>query len=358
MILGKPDAVDPALMADLLQSTDFTGDQSRNYQVAKRVVAKAPDLQSAQIGLAFGTAFMLSEIPREERGEALAEARRAAERAMALGPDFGDTYATWCMLHSETRIAECEDRLRAGKRADPDAPFLNTFLSHLLRSVGRFEESTALANLAHTHDIYVPTKIAWVLKSLEYGGESDRARELHQQGAKWWPEYKDSYFYNRVFGLLERGDFNAIQRLEKDQGAKSLPSKYQDSAAIVAAVKSKSTAAMRGACTDTGYILSLRCMIASASIGDLDGAYAIADRLYPRRIGRTPAETERIWLDDLEYSASAFITAPAAAPMRRDPRYLQLVERIGLLAYWRSGRPPDFCRKQPEPICTQLLKRA
>jgi hypothetical protein len=45
-----------------------------------------------------------------------------------------------------------------------------------------------------------------------------------------------------------------------------------------------------------------------------------------------------------------------AAPLRRDPRYVALAERVGLLEYWRSGRPPDFCRKNPEPICAQLLK--
>jgi hypothetical protein len=43
--------------------------------------------------------------------------------------------------------------------------------------------------------------------------------------------------------------------------------------------------------------------------------------------------------------------------MRRDPRYLALAERTGLLAYWRSGRLPDFCRKQPEQICAQLMRR-
>ena len=35
----------------------------------------------------------------------------------------------------------------------------------------------------------------------------------------------------------------------------------------------------------------------------------------------------------------------------------ELAQRVGLLDYWRSGRAPDFCRKQPEPICAQLLKR-
>jgi len=80
--------------------------------------------------------------------------------------------------------------------------------------------------------------------------------------------------------------------------------------------------------------------------------------MYPRRIGRTPAETERIWLDEPEGGGPAsFITSSAAAPMRRDPRYLQLAERTGLLAYWRSGRPPDFCRRHPEPVCKQLFKR-
>ena len=51
------------------------------------------------------------------------------------------------------------------------------------------------------------------------------------------------------------------------------------------------------------------------------------------------------------------LTSPAAAPLRRDPRYISLVERVGLRDYWRSGRLPDFCRKQPEPLCANLLKR-
>jgi hypothetical protein len=349
------------LMADLLFGADFTLglDSLQVYQNAKRVAAKAPDLQIAQIDMAFGTAFVLGQLPRDERAEALAEARRAADRAVALGPAFGDLSGTWCVLHSKTRMAECEDRLRAGRRIDPDAPFLNTFLSHLLREVGRFDESMDLAELAHTHDVYVPTKIAWMLKTLEYSGEGDEARKLSEQGTRWWPEYKDMFFRNRMYGLLERGDFEAIQRVEQEVGATRVQSNYQDSSALVAAVKSKSIPAARRACPDgDNYFLNLRCMVALASLGDQDGAYEIADKLYPRRIGRSPAETERIWLDEPEGPALEFITSPAAAPMRRDPRYLQLAQRVGLLDYWRSGRAPDFCRKQPEAICAQIMKRS
>jgi hypothetical protein len=98
-------------------------------------------------------------------------------------------------------------------------------------------------------------------------------------------------------------------------------------------------------------------MLTLGNLGDLDAAYAIANKLYPRRLGSTPEETERIWLDQPYVSVPELITSPAAAAMRRDPRYAQLAQRTGLLAYWRSGRLPDFCRKQPEPICLQLLKR-
>jgi len=82
--------------------------------------------------------------------------------------------------------------------------------------------------------------------------------------------------------------------------------------------------------------------------------------MYPKRLGRTPAETERIWLNDPDGGAPlSLVTSAAAAPMRRDPRYLALAQRTGLLDYWRSGRPPDFCKPpHSEPVCVQLLKRS
>ena len=356
ILLDRRHPLDPALIADML-AMEFLGDQVQAYQTAKRLAAKAPNVQQVQLAVAFFTSFALGNLPREERAEAVAEARRAADRALALRPDYGDTYGTWCALHGDALLVECEDRLRAGRRVDPDAPWLNTFLSHHLRDVGRVDEATELARLSYSHDIYVPQKIAWLLRMLEYTGASTEAGELYEQGARWWPEYKILFFRDRLFGLIDRGDFDAILQLEHDVGATKLMPGYQDSTSLVAAIKTKSIAGARRVCPKTaGFLVSVRCMIALAIVGDEDGAYWIADQLYPRRIGRTPAETERIWLDDPNGGGGTeFVTSPASAPMRRDPRYLALAERTGLLAYWRSGRPPDFCRKQPEPICSQLL---
>jgi hypothetical protein len=98
-------------------------------------------------------------------------------------------------------------------------------------------------------------------------------------------------------------------------------------------------------------------MLALARLGDMDGAYRFANALYPSRLGRTPAEEEEIWLNKPDPNLTAFLVGPSAAPLRRDPRYVALAQRVGLLAYWRGDRMPDFCRPpRPEPICSQLRK--
>ena len=88
----------------------------------------------------------------------------------------------------------------------------------------------------------------------------------------------------------------------------------------------------------------------------MDGAYRIADKLYPRILGRTPNEEEALWTQQWEGPPYHYLLGPSAKPMRRDPRFLDVAERIGLLAYWRSGRLPDFCRVNPEPVCSKIRR--
>jgi TolB-like protein len=355
MILDRRHPADPALLADLLAET---GDQLQAYQNAKRVAAKAPNVLGGLTGVAFHTGFVLADLPRNERPQAVTEARRAADRAMALAPEYGDIYVTWCLLHSETRFAECEDQMRKGNRIDADASYLRGFLADFLRIAGSIDEAAELSRLSYAHDPYDPIKIVQMLRTYEFAGDSEDARKLYQQAVRWYPEHKAAFFRNRLWGLIARGDSGSIQRLEKEVG-EGLPPAYRGSGVL--AVNWKSAAAVRQACQHAenfeNFTFTIRCMLVPAQLGDQDAAYAIAEKLFPPRVGRTPAETERIWLDDPEGPPFEMITAPAAAPMRRDPRYFKLVERTGLLAYWRSGRPPDFCRKQPEPICARLLKR-
>src|SRR5207253_5077297 len=100
------------------------------------------------------------------------------------------------------------------------------------------------------------------------------------------------------------------------------------------------------------------CMLAFARVGDVNDAFALVERQYPDRVGRSPADEERIWLDSPWVPDTDFLMGSAAAPLRRDPRFLVVAARLGLLAYWRGGRLPDFCTIGHEPVCTQIRTRS
>ncbi len=355
--MGHPS--DPSVTADLMRQLDFLGDPLQGYQASQQAVAKDPDSAFAHVALAFNTAFTLAQLPLGERAQAVNAGRSAAARALKLAPEFGDAHSVICFLRSETLIGDCEERLRTARQIDPDTPFADAFLSSLLRRVGRFGESRPLAQLSYARDPYVPTKIGWMLRSLEFSGEHEAAETLYRQGLRWWPEFSNNYFENRSLALLERGDWQSIVDLEQKTALGQRPSDYRDSAALRAAVESRSVAAVNAECSRKDeYWLNLRCLVAYISVGDLDRAFTLADKLYPNRVGRTSAETERIWLEVPDPPAPVeLITSPSTAGMRRDSRYLALAERTGLLSYWRNGPLPDFCGNQPEPMCAQLRKK-
>jgi TolB-like protein/Tfp pilus assembly protein PilF len=358
LTLDRQHPTDPTVLAELMRFNYASADWLQSYQSMQRILAKTPDLRIAQVGLAYYTGFVLDQFPTDQRSAAIAAARHAYDRSHELDPSNGDVEGSWCFLHSETMFGECENRLRAGIARSPDDSWLNDFLAGLLTEVGRFDEAEQLQQLSYTHDPYAPNKIAHTLRMLEFAGEAADAQQLYDNGVRWWPEQKGLFLRTRLLGLIWRGDFTAIGRLEKDLEA----AKYRKSTEIIAALNSRSAPALRQACANplgdnVDPYFPLRCFLAFNLLGDEDGAYALADKIYPRRVGATPAETEQIWVKNPDGGApTQLLTSAPAASFRRDPRFLQLAERTGLLAYWRSGRLPDFCKSPAEPVCAAIAK--
>ena len=328
-----------------LQGAGNLGD----YESARRLAMATPNSPLAQIDFAYNAAFALDQLPVDQRENAVELARAASDRAIALAPESGEPYAPWCMLHSEVRAVECEDRLRKAMRVDPDAPFASWFLANLvLNPVGRNAEAAELARLSLAHDPYMPNKIGLLVRMLEVTGRSDEAEQLYRQSMRWWPR-DDAIVWRRFSGMIERGDFEAAERFDNETVGK----RGQDT--VLLAVDRGSRAAVRTACAKASDFDSIICMLDLARLGDLDGAFALADKVYPARRGHNAADDDRIWLENPSPGPVAFLTGSAAAPMRRDPRYLALAERLGLLDYWRSGRLPDFCTIAHEPVCAAIF---
>jgi DNA-binding winged helix-turn-helix (wHTH) protein/tetratricopeptide (TPR) repeat protein len=354
MILDRRNPMDPRVTGELLKQMSLVvegGDILRVYEISRRVVEQAPNSAIAQISLAFASGFVLGELPRDQRAAAVTLGRRAADRARALAPEFGDVYIPWCLLHSWARRAECERWLRHGMKADPNAPFAAAFLGGLLHEAGRFDESMEFARIAIANDPYKPAKLANLIRMLEVTGRAAEADDVYARANRWWPNERRIY-WARLMGFIEHGDFDAIERFAQNRP------ELGPATEAIAALRSRDASRARLACgrdSPEGPTQSL-CLVILAQLGELDAAYAKADRMFPRMVGRNPEEEEKLWLDNPGGYSETILSTPTAAVLRRDPRYIELVRRTGLLDYWRSSRLPDFCRKAPEPVCSRIRK--
>ena len=344
---------DPAITAELFRGPT-------DYQTARQIAGKAPNSVIAQMVLAFTTQDVLPDLPLDQRAEAAAIGRRALDRIRVLAPNFGGSELLWCLLRSHARMIECEDHLRAGIRRDPYLPGIGTFLASELKDVGRTNEALQIATTQPVNDPYVPARIGLQLRMLEALGRHDEAEDLYRESRRGWPD-ESVIFWDRVYGMLDRGNFDALARFRDEVQAPSELRALEPALPLIAALKRNDPARVRRLCPATqgpGFMADL-CMLALGQIGDRDDAFTLAWRIYPNRIGRTPAEEDRLWLESGRYFDSDILMGAAARPLRSDPRYVELARRLGALAYWRSGRLPDFCRfGRPEALCQALVGSA
>ena len=349
LMLEKNHPSDPAITAELFRN-------SLNYETARQVAERAPNSVIAQVVLAFSASYAIPGLPPDQRAEAAAIGRKALARARSLAPRFGSTEMTWCLLHSHARMIECEDHLRAGLRRDPFSPGLANWLASELKDVGRTHEALQLATNSLAHDPYDPDYTGMTLRLGEAAGMHDQADDLYRDAVRGWPD-ADAIFWDRVYGMLDRGDFASLVDFQKELSSTNRVRALKPAMPVMAAMKANDAAAVRRQCPPTelpGFKADV-CMLSLARMGDRDDAFTLAWRIYPNRIGRTPAEEDKLWLESGRFFDSDILVGPAAAPLREDPRYIELARRLGLLAYWRSGRLPDFCRgAHPESICREL----
>src|SRR5581483_7027774 len=158
-----------------------------------------------------------------------------------------------------------------------------------------------------------------------------------------------------LIGMAEAGNYAGLAAFA-DPAKDGIDPSF---AALMAAQQRHDLAGAERACaaTDlTDFTLGL-CMTILADLGDLDRSYAIAASLYPA--WKAPdGESDRFWLDHLGGFDTAILNAPAAKAMRTDPRFLEIAEKQGLLAYWRADGLPDYCRAPtPEPVCARITRR-
>jgi DNA-binding winged helix-turn-helix (wHTH) protein/TolB-like protein len=355
----------PEVAAGMLRinALRFEGKDMDAYISAKQLLRDIPTHYTPQIWYATSVAEALDLLPVDQRAAELAAARDAAETADAMV--WGNLPIVYAGLTPTVEWSAREERLRAN-RDDPyaDGPFIRYMLSSQLAGSGRIEEALTIAKQANVmFPISARIAVGYV-SVLDVAGRYQEAAELLERTAKLRTPV-EFIERNRFAGLISRGDLTAASALLQNPELGPLidpPSDNQPIASLLRALSTRDAtdiAAVERDCADPAKLARDRaslCLQGLIALNRLDTFFAVAPAYFPEQRGATPKERDALWLQAPRvgrYSRVLFRSDTQA--VRADPRFIPIVERLGLLDHWRStGKWPDFCTTEPQSVCAQM----
>lgn len=279
----------------------------------------------------------------------------AAARAMALDPAQPDARAALTMLGaSYGDWLAVERKLRAILAEAPTNDAATGELAATLQSVGRTRECGLLADVLAARQPLSPMyqyRHVYALWSRGRLGEADRTID---RAYALWPRHPGVWFARLwLMGFTGRarlalGQINDVEARPAGitEGMATLVRTSIEAiqtrrpATVQAAVDASMAAALTGPRASTSAILIL------SALGRLDEAFTVASGYMLRRGERLMPLRPRpgqAGMTDQRRRHSQVLFIPVTAPLRSDPRFVDLCQDCGLTDYWRrSGHQPDF----------------
>jgi tetratricopeptide (TPR) repeat protein len=329
-------------------------DYVRALELVERLNRANPQSPAAQALLAGIYAATLESYSVPERKERVRVARGLLSRNDVAG--IGVDGHVWCLLRPRSWLAQCEARLRDSAQRAHYGDSAPERLAELVADVGRLEEALRLARIAYSQDQYYSPNAGTLIQLLEIDGRHREAEAVYADAIQRWPN-SWQLRWNRIMGLSARGEFAALERFASTISKSDFTFDAEVLQSALAAYRHGDRPTLRKSCATAKLRASTRqtCVALLSAAGELDASFEMARDLFHNQVGATPAEEERMWLQRPAYFTISFLSAPAGAPLRRDPRFVELARQTGLLRYWRTGRWPDFCTgPKIEPVCSRL----
>ncbi len=330
--LTDPDLLTRYLHAcDLMVSPD--GSPSEMLVSLRQVAAKAPAFAPVHSDLAKFDTYFSPNLPPDQAAPLRQEGEREAHKALALDPKSPDAYLTLAVLLPPTDWAGREKLLRRGVAGDPDWPITNGVLGLMLADTGRLQDAAGFMQKATAANL----QIDWKPQNarLQCGsGQFEPAMSYLSAELKRNPIANFAWFslrkclkYARRWADLRAQTSGMNEANRKDPSSTLydiyLAAEESGKRADVARARNAALAVLPG----DWPVTIANAVEALSVLGFSDDAFAVAQRFVPRKV-----------------EDSAFLFFTLTAPLRRDPRFMQLATRLGLVDYWRtSGHWPDFC---------------
>ena len=341
---ANPPLTDPSGLSALLQTGDMIRDAHGGawapmVENAQDLVERHPEFAFGHSVLAYAYAEAADSIDVPGQAQAMRDAaRREANLTLKLDPQDAGAYAAlWEIEPTYNHRAREAILLRGIKFAKhPKEPLggLYSFEGTLLSSVGRLREALSFQLVARAMDEWGPPKTAKLALTYASVGNLAAARSWLRQAIQRWPNHSAvraarlhiAAFYEQPAD--SRAIFDAI-----DAGAPPNESQtevwrdYIEAREAHSGQMTRATIQKIREAADNGEIPRETEIMMLAGLGETRRAIAVAN----------------LALDHQKLDPR-FLFTPVMRDVRRDPGFVGLASRMGLIRYWReTGKRPDFC---------------
>lgn len=323
---------------------DGSTDQLRlSISYLTKATAQSPTSASAWGALAVAYARAHKELaPPADQPSMKIEAQQAAGRALAIDPANGDALGALTSLEpTHGNWLRKDAMLRRAMLASGGSPAVLVQYARFLAHVGRTTEALEVADRAAELHPLVPWIQRGRMTLLAAVGRWDEAQQVAVKSSELWSRdhglWHDQFFLHAFHGRIGAAQAMLTKVTEQPDGSSPRPSAILGRA--LSALETRDPAAgdalvetlQRNVALDRMH--PVHAIRIAAALGRLDDAMAMAELVYLGRGG------ERIG----EHNVAALFVPPGDR-LWGHPRFMPLVEKMGLVDYWRRTRSPDFCR--------------
>jgi serine/threonine-protein kinase len=252
-----------------------------------------------------------------QRPMAYPKARTDAEKAVAIAPELAEARAAlgWVRCFVDWKFAEGLRELKRAKELSPTNPTANDLLARIIVYMGRFDEAERQARHAVEFDPLSTVTHGNLARVLFCAGKLDEADAAARKAAELQPTGAANHRW-QVLIAAQRGDGETALReaqLEPDES-------YRRFELAVAQYVAGDRQAADAALAD---------LMAKAREGF---AYQIAEVYAVRGEKDKAFEWLQISFDDRDAGMLSLVVDPLVRSLRDDPRYKNLVAKVGLPA--------------------------
>lgn len=319
---------------------------TRALDLARRLVAEAPDFSGGWSALAEVATWVSRGNRMVDDATLREEARKAAERALQLDSENSEAYQALAGLQPPFAFAQREKlHLKSIAVRPSDCGCEYVGFGSFLNRVGRNIEAVDAFKRAQDMIPLGADVNANFAQSLFVIGRADQARQVVDRALETWPNY--SYMQQILIrSAFWTGSRDEALKLLAVPNADVVQDERSAVGAALRAIQSGNVAAKASA------VMALRqiskndsadgalIITALAALGANDDALAVA-------AGQIERDGPK---------ALPVLFEPSLAIARRSPQFVNIVQRFGLVDYWRrSGHRPDFCKEASSPsLCASL----